>query len=237
MKLYTELARVYHEMYQTLFDYEKEFAFLEDLLREFGCGEVLEVGCGTGNLASRFLKAGFVYTGMDLFEEMLAIAREVEPKGEFLRGDMRDFDLGRRFEAVVISGRSFTHMTTDADATNALKSVRRHLRENGVLIFDNFDARGIFPGFKNEMTQTARFGDREYTRISRNTVNRETGWTWNWNATYEIREKDETQIVKDSTVLRAFTESEIAGFLDRTGFALLRSLREGVAFTTIARLS
>jgi len=39
--------------------------------------KLLEIGCGTGNLAPFFLKEGYNYTGLDSFNEMLMIAREV----------------------------------------------------------------------------------------------------------------------------------------------------------------
>lgn len=45
-KLYTDLARVYHEMYQSIFDYHQEFQFWHGLLQKYGCRSVLEVGCG-----------------------------------------------------------------------------------------------------------------------------------------------------------------------------------------------
>ncbi len=35
-KLYTELAKVYHEMYQNIFDYEKEFQFYDKISKKRG---------------------------------------------------------------------------------------------------------------------------------------------------------------------------------------------------------
>lgn len=48
-KLYTSLANVYHEIYQTLFYYDEEFKFYDEHLRNNVIKSVLELGCGTGN--------------------------------------------------------------------------------------------------------------------------------------------------------------------------------------------
>ena len=79
-KLYTTLANIYHEMYQHVFDYDKEFSFYDSILMNKNCKKILEVGCGSGMLARRFLKNGYDYLGLDLYNEMLDIARrEVDP--------------------------------------------------------------------------------------------------------------------------------------------------------------
>lgn len=64
-ELYSTLAGVYHEMYQHIFDYDKEFSFYDSILKKNNCSSVLEVGCGSGMLARRFLKSGYEYLGVD----------------------------------------------------------------------------------------------------------------------------------------------------------------------------
>src|SRR3989338_679461 len=98
-KLYSQLSRVYHEMYQSIFDYKKEFQFYNKLLKKYKCKKILEIGCGTGNLAAFFLKSSYSYLGLDLSNEMLKIAREVEPKAKFVQGDMRNIKIKYRFDA------------------------------------------------------------------------------------------------------------------------------------------
>src|SRR3989338_6818460 len=122
-KLYTKLARVYHEMYQTIFDYKREFKFYDRILRKYKAKKILEIGCGTGNLARFFLKNGYDYTGLDFSKEMLKIAEEDESKASFIQGDMRNIKLKIKFDAILITGRSFTYMTTNKDIINTLKSI------------------------------------------------------------------------------------------------------------------
>ncbi|MHA1563171.1 MAG: class I SAM-dependent methyltransferase, partial [Promethearchaeota archaeon] len=80
--LYSKLARVYHEMYQTIFDYDEEFQIYDTYLKKYNGKKVLELGCGSGNLGYRLVKANYNYLGLDLFPEMLTIAREEFPNIE-----------------------------------------------------------------------------------------------------------------------------------------------------------
>jgi predicted TPR repeat methyltransferase len=101
--LYTDLSEIYEGMYQTFIDYEEEFAFYSGLLNKYQCQSALEAGCGTGNLASRFAAVGVDYTGMDLSEAMLAMARRNNPLANFLKADMRNFHLLKPKQSCMIA--------------------------------------------------------------------------------------------------------------------------------------
>lgn len=234
-KLYSRLARTYHEMYQSIFDYEKEYRFYAGYLERYGCQKILEIGCGSGNLATRFVRAGYDYTGLDLSEDMLEIAREVAPGARFVRGDMRRWKGKGGFDAILITGRTFAYMTENGDVMSALKSARGKLKAQGYLLADNFNAPDIFGHFKKTMVTRATYGDTGYKRVSKNSLSLKGGWTWNWEATYFITREGKTRTVKDSSVLRAFTEDELRLFLQLSGFEPLEAIKGAGAITVVAR--
>jgi SAM-dependent methyltransferase len=235
-KLYSQLAQVYHEMYQSIFDYKKEFNRYHRLLNKHRCHRVLEIGCGSGNLAPYFLDASYDYMGMDVAEGMLKIAKRMAPAAQFVGADMRKFHFNRKFDAVIITGRSFTYMTTNSDVLGALQSVHAALRPHGLLIFDNFDATAIFKDFSKRLTQKAWSGGKRFVRCSEKSMNLETGWTWNWNARYEVTENKKKQVMFDESILRAFTPDELSLFLRLAGFGILSSKkREDCEIVTVAR--
>ncbi|MBN2093534.1 class I SAM-dependent methyltransferase [candidate division KSB1 bacterium] len=234
-QLYSRLARVYHEMYQSIFDYAADFRFFDEYLKKYHCHSILELGCGSGNLAPYFIKNGYAYTGLDLAEEMLQIARNLYPQVDFIQGDMRAFCVNLAFDAVIISGRSFTYMTTNDDVFNALKSIHFCLKPDGILIFDNFNAETIFLNFKPEAVLTIEQGTTRYKRVSRSTWNLQTGWTWNWQATYYIRKAGEAEeVIEDHSILRAFTEQELALFLKLSNFDIEEIISDKT-FVSLAR--
>ncbi len=234
-RLYTDLARVYHEMYQSLFDYPREFRHYHALLQKHGCRRILEIACGTGNLAPYFVRAGYDYTGLDLSEEMLAIARTVAPEVRFLRGDMRKFTNRRKFDAALITGRSFCYMTSNEDVTNAVKCIHRALAPGGILMFSNFNAHVIFRNFRKRHVHRATFEGRKYTRYSTTSPNPAGGWTWNWDARYIIVENGRKCVIDDTSVMRAFTRDELLLFLALAKFEPVSVRKRDADITIVAR--
>lgn len=112
-----------------------DFAFVRDRARR--ARHVLDLGCGTGELAAS-LAPGREVVGVDPAEAMLAEARR-RPGGDavrWVRADARDLDLGRRFDLIVLTGHAFQCFATEKDAAALLDAARRHLSPGGALIFD-----------------------------------------------------------------------------------------------------
>jgi SAM-dependent methyltransferase len=103
-------------------------------------GAVLELGCGTGRLTLPIARDGHAVVGLDAAPAMLAAARrKAAAQGldaEFVPGDMRDFDLGRRFALVIVSCNSLAHLTEEDGIAACLGAIRRHLAPGGTLAFD-----------------------------------------------------------------------------------------------------
>jgi SAM-dependent methyltransferase len=233
--LYSELAAVYHEMYQSIFDYGKEFQRYNELLKKYDLKSVLEIGCGTGNLAPYFEAENYSYVGLDLYDEMLEIARKIHPDSVFIRGDMRDLHMEQVFSAAIITGRSLCYITSNRGIMMTLRSIYKILEPGGILIFDSFNATEIILNFKKGFTQEVEVGDTKYKRVNRMSLNMDGGWTWNWEADYHIEKKgEEKRVVKDKTVLRGFTEDELRLFLQLNSFEVLEILKEEV-FVVVAQ--
>ena len=75
--MYEQFATVYDEMMEEI-PYDEWFIKFQEILKEHGItsGHVCELGCGTGEMVSRFAKAGYEVTGIDISPDMLAKACE-----------------------------------------------------------------------------------------------------------------------------------------------------------------
>lgn len=106
-------------------------------------GHVLELGCGTGHLLIPIASGGHPCVGLDFSPDMLAEARrKADERGiavEWMRGDMRTFDLGRTFDFVFIAANSLLHLHEADDLVSCFRSVRRHLAPGARLVFDVFN--------------------------------------------------------------------------------------------------
>lgn len=69
-------------------------------------GSLLDVGCGQGHLFEFLRRCGrsFDYTGMDINDANLAIARSRFPDGNFVHGDVSSLEADQRYDFVVASG-------------------------------------------------------------------------------------------------------------------------------------
>lgn len=96
---------------------------------------LLDVACGTGAHAE-VLRKYYKYEGLDIDPAMLKIARAKFLKLKFHRGNMVDFELGKRFDAVVCLFSSIGYVKTRPGMTKAIKTMARHLLPGGVLLVE-----------------------------------------------------------------------------------------------------
>ncbi len=106
---------------------------------------ILEIAAGTGRAAIPLAQAGHRVVGIDSDRHMLRIAhRKRESVGlrqrqlDLLAGDMRGFDLGRKFDWVCLFFNTFLLLTTLKEQDRALQAFRRHLKPRGRFWLDIF---------------------------------------------------------------------------------------------------
>jgi SAM-dependent methyltransferase len=110
-----------------------------------GAKGVLELGVGYGRVASVLCAAGLDVVGVDTHAGLLRLAiaelGSGHPGSFFAhRLDMRDFSLGRYFDAVIIPYSGLFCLLDDAAVRQCLGSVRQHLGPGGRLVLDVYEA-------------------------------------------------------------------------------------------------
>jgi SAM-dependent methyltransferase len=128
-------------LFASLYDHFNTWDVCDDfylsLAREGG-GSVLDLGCGTGMLASRIAREGLDVTGVDPAEGMLRVAR-ARDGGEqvtWIKAEGQALQLPGRFDLIYMTGHAFQALLTDDDAVAVLCSARDHLTDRGRLAFE-----------------------------------------------------------------------------------------------------
>ncbi len=237
-KLYSDLAYLYDAMYQTFIDYDKEFDLYTDFLEQYRLASVLEIGCGSGHLARRFIEHQYDYQGIDISPQMLDIARQRCLTAKFECADMRTFTTGRQFDAVLITARSISYIIHNQDVLSTFHHIGQCLSDNGKLIFDFIDADSFLPVMNSEelIEHRAMYDQQLYLRQSRYVPNLETGLTWDWHSEFFTGSPDGQleSIATDLATLRAFLPAEIRLLLQLAGFRVIdEQVIETYAFRTI----
>jgi SAM-dependent methyltransferase len=170
--MFTKSAAYYDAIYAALKDYRNEALSVARLLRSArpDCRRVLDVACGTGEHA-RYLDGahGFDVDGIDLDPQLLHIARGKHPRGSYWQADMVDFELGRRYDAVISLFSAIAYAGTLPRLCQALACMRRHLAPGGVVLIEPFVGPESIRPSKTD-TLTVDFGGVRVTRSARGEV-------------------------------------------------------------------
>jgi|SRR5579859_5797937 len=104
--------------------------------------DVLDVGCGTGQLARYFLDQGYRVTGLDLSANMLTHARKhtaaylADGRASFIEADASNFQLDRQFGLVVSTFDALNHLPDEDALRRCFGCVAATLVSGGFFLFD-----------------------------------------------------------------------------------------------------
>jgi SAM-dependent methyltransferase len=134
--VFSRSADLYDAVY-SFKDYAQEAERVHELIEERrpGARTLLDVACGTGKHLEQ-LRRWYEVTGVDLDPGLLAVARERLPDVALHEGDMRSFDLGRRFDAVTCLFSSIGYTGDEEGLRAAIAALAAHLEPGGVLVVE-----------------------------------------------------------------------------------------------------
>ena len=133
---YARWAASYDEPGNQLIDLEQPV--VREILDSLPLGVALDAGCGTGRHTAYLASLGHKVIGVDTSPEMLGLAREKVPEGEFYEADLRDVPLADDSVDLVVCAIALSHV---ADLAQAFAEFVRVLRPNGHLVIS--DSRGL----------------------------------------------------------------------------------------------
>jgi len=144
-------ARLYHDLAWTWEilvseeEYIPEAKFVKKMIKKYKRSpgnELLDVGCGAGH-HHLFLKDNYKVMGIDGSEKMLKLAKKRNPDLIYHPGDMRTFQLNRKFDVVMAMDMIMYNLTYQ-DLEKTLRNLFNHLKPGGVLLFYVENLKGKF---------------------------------------------------------------------------------------------
>jgi SAM-dependent methyltransferase len=206
-------------------DYDSECDFLEAVFHRSGrnVGDILDVGCGTGEHAIRLAQRGFRVVGVDRSEAMLKLARSKAEKAAVeVRFELQDacrLNLGQRFDAVIAMFAVMSYQTTNAELASVCSGAAHHLRPGGVFCFDAWHGPGVLSDPPEPRVRVIRSGERRIIRLTEpelETVRHRVA------TRFHLLEFEGNRIVEEIEEchwMRYLFPQEISYFLDVAGFA------------------
>ncbi|MEI2665533.1 class I SAM-dependent DNA methyltransferase [Rossellomorea sp. LJF3] len=127
---------------------------------------VLDIACGTGELSLRLARDGYDVTGVDLSQDMLTIAQEKASAQsvqiQLFQQDMSRLDSLGEYDIITIFCDSLNYLEDESDVESTFKGVHRHLKQDGLFLFD---VHSIFKMTQIFMNQTFTLTDEHVSYI------------------------------------------------------------------------
>lgn len=126
---------------------EEARAFILRLIEKLNLpaySSVLDVCCGNGRHSEVFSEKSYSVVGIDISEKSLEEAKARNLKNtKFRNADARNFELHERFDCVLNLFTSFGYFETTEEHIEMLQRIYEHLNDNGVFVFDFFNANKV----------------------------------------------------------------------------------------------
>jgi SAM-dependent methyltransferase len=216
-RLYNDLSWIW-PIIGTPEDYIEETETFIEAIKEHSRTEprtLLNMGCGGGKSDWTFKKHFETY-GMDLSEDMLKLARELNPEVDYRVGDMRTTRLGKEFDAVTILD-AVNYLTTEEDLRSAFLTAYEHLKPGGVFLTLPEEYVGRFEQNRTRVIHGSRddvevvFVENQYDPDTKDTE-------YDCTFVYLIRKSGKLDIQTDHHVLGIFELDTWRRLLKDVGF-------------------
>lgn len=164
MDFYTSISKYY----DYIFPYQPNQKSFVESYASHG-SKILDVGCGSGDLAIQLQKSGYNVTAIDADKQMIEQAKsKIKSSTEpiFLEMNMLDIvsNLKTKFDVIYCFGNTLVHLNSMRQVEDFIKSCYNLLNEDGVLLIQILNYRNIIvnnitslPLIDNDMVKFERF--------------------------------------------------------------------------------
>ncbi|CAN5400871.1 class I SAM-dependent methyltransferase [soil metagenome] len=174
---------------------------------------ILDVGCGTGLLCNQYAARNHEVTGVDPSGAMLDLGREKQygKNIEWIQAFAQEFELNKSFDLIIMTGHAFQVLHNDNDVYATLKNMRKHLKQDGLIVFESRNpAIDWEKNWNYEMKISLPDGgtvdeSRRFISLKDNKM------------TFELRYQFQDESLTSESVLRFWTLQEIQSHLGALG--------------------
>ncbi len=219
---YSALAAFYDILNDSV-DYDKWFDFINKTLEKesFSPASVLDLACGTGEIALRFAKKGLETIAVDLSYEMLSLARQKADIQNadilFLNQDMAYFELYGTVDLIVCCLDSVNYLTSKDDVISCFANAYNYLNPGGYFIFDinseykfkNIYADNAFVFETDEVFCTWQNYYKPSTRIC------------DFYLDFFVKEGENYKRFSETQKERCYTLKQIISYIDKAGLDVI----------------
>ncbi len=164
MDFYSSISQIYNHIFPLN---KGQVTFVGSLIK--GGSDILDIGCGTGNLAIALAEMGFNITAIDTNNNMLDIARSNSENGNPIFRETGMMEIGTefsdsKFSSVLCFGNTVVHLTDINDIGLFFKGVKEVLVPEGTFLFQIINYDNVLD---NKLSQLPTI-ENSFVRFERN---------------------------------------------------------------------
>ena len=218
---YGEFAKIYDELINEDIDYDLMVKRIVEIceINNVKFDNYLDVACGTGNVTIRLAEKFKDVYAVDLSEDMLREAFEKlksqKIKSKVICQDMTELCLNRKFDLITSVLDSTNYIIEEEGIKKYFKSVKEHLKDDGIFIFD----------INSYYKLSEILGNNIYTYSEE-----EVFYTWentfeddllSMFLTFFVKKDDLYERFEEEHLERAYTEEEIERYLNEADLEIV----------------
>ncbi|WP_442595066.1 class I SAM-dependent DNA methyltransferase [Neobacillus sp. D3-1R] len=228
MTSYGKFAYLYDQLMQDI-PYEKWLEITARYKQKYQVrgSRLLDIACGTGELSCRFAMEDYDVTGIDLSEDMLAVAKEKSDaeglKIPYFQQNMAELEGLGQFDLITIFCDSLNYLSNEQEVIKTFEGVASHLEDNGLFLFDVHSEYKMEEIFKN---QTFTYIEDDICYIW-NCFEGEYPFSVEHELTFFVKDnqlKERYERVEEFHFQRTYSINQYKKWLEQTGFEALHIL-------------
>ncbi|HMQ50106.1 MAG TPA: class I SAM-dependent methyltransferase [Saprospiraceae bacterium] len=170
----TDLAYVHDKGYADIAIHAAQALLHQLKVRHLPAAPVVDLGCGSGNMAALLTQAGCSVIGVDFSADILQLAKENAPDAEFVQASIWDYAIPPAI-AITAIGEILTYQfdtqNTEENRLRLFRHIHAQLVVGGIFLFDLLE-QGILQGKNSDLkvveepewTMAIRYSESTTTR-------------------------------------------------------------------------
>jgi SAM-dependent methyltransferase len=212
--IYDAIGDAYDLVYP---DTIEKVPFVKNLLERHGKDSVLELGIGTGLFAIPLHEAGFDIEGLEISQVMIDVVGQRAPGLKVHKGDMRDYKINRRYDAILALSSVFVFVANEQEIKQCLQRCYDHLESKGILVLE-LPNHLVEIGQSNNSQEIHQSEDQSTIVVIQSAVEGQ-----DWNETWHVFRRNGAELSHKEVVCQEFLYSPttLAAQLQEVGFDVI----------------
>jgi 2-polyprenyl-3-methyl-5-hydroxy-6-metoxy-1,4-benzoquinol methylase len=235
--LFKSFQAVYYDKVYQEKNYSEEVAFINSSIENFLRSEstkisLLDMGCGTGNHASKLASDRIQVTGIDISAEMINLAinkqANLNSNPNYVVANLLDFEIDTQFDVICIMFNVIGYL----ENFNLLSTLLNRISENllkpgGILIFDFWDIEGMqieSPPKKELKWEIDGHQVSRSSRSSLDTIAKKLHIEFKWEVKDTLNNSGVIQVHQEIHSILFYDRHKIATILESNNFDVVLNL-------------